>query len=212
MRGADVDAKPLTAPAVRRLNRAGTRMFTICLDPGHGGRQSGVVREGAVEAELTLDIAMRARKLLERKYHVVLTREDDSTIALSERVAIAARTRADVFVSIHVNSAVNPRAGGYEVFVKPNPNPENLALASAILVQFAKRWPDRRNRGLKESNLLVLRQARPACLVESFFLSNATERLLLKQPRVRARVAEAIAWGCGNFIATVLEPPEARGS
>jgi N-acetylmuramoyl-L-alanine amidase len=152
---------------------------------------------------LTLDIARRVRRILAPKYQVVLTRDGDAHISLSERVAITERAKADLFVSIHVNAADNLKAGGYEVFVRRAPSASSLLLAAGILVQFAKRWPFR-NRGLKYANFVVLRQARPACLVESFFLTNSAERALLASASGREQLGEAIAWGCGNFAATVV--------
>jgi N-acetylmuramoyl-L-alanine amidase len=182
--------------------------FTICLDPGHGGSDPGARAGGLKESDLTLDIARRARKLLVPKYRIVMTRDDDSTVALQRRVAIAAAAGAGAFVSIHVNTAASALAQGYEAFVRREPSAESLALASAILVQFSKRWPRRRNRGLKEANFVVVKQPRPACLIECFFLSNAAERGMLATPAVRAQLGEAIAWGCGNFASMVHRPPE----
>jgi len=153
---------------------------------------------------LTLDIARRVRRILAPKYQVVLTRDGDAQISLSERVAISERAKADLFVSIHINAANNPKAGGYEVFVRRESSAGGLLLAAGILVQFAKRWPTKRNRGLKYANFVVLRQARPACLVESFFLTNSAERALLASASGREQLGEAIAWGCGNFITTVI--------
>lgn len=180
--------------------------FTICLDPGHGGRDPGAQRDNLREADIVLDIGLRARGLLVSKYRVVLTRDSDETVELSTRVAIADSAKADLFVSIHANASVNPQAQGYEVFVRSNPPAHSLALASSILVQFAKRWPQRHNLGLTPADFVVVKQRRPACLVEGFFLSNPTERAMLATPAVRAQLAEAIAWGCGNFIATILVP------
>lgn len=182
--------------------------FTICLDPGHGGRDGGARSGGLHEADLTLDIALRAGRILVPKYEVVLTRDDDADLSLSARVAIAQPARAGLFVSIHVNAADSPQANGYEVFVRRDPPAGSLALGAGILVQFARRWPKKRNRGLKYANFIVVRQVRPACLVECFFLTNPTERALLASPSGRERIAEAIAWGCGNFIAAVVTPEQ----
>ncbi len=181
-------------------------MFTICIDPGHGGTDRGAVRGGLAEATVTLDVARAAQRALTPRYRVVLTREDDRTVTLADRVAVATNAHADFFASLHVNAADNGRAGGYEVFVRSSPSPESLALASAMLVQFARRWPDRRNRGLKTANFLVVRQSRPACLIECFFLTNPTERALLALEQTREALGETIAWGCGNFIAGTLLP------
>lgn len=177
--------------------------FAICLDPGHGGRDRGARSGGIDEADLTLDIARRVRRILAPKYQVVLTREGDTQISLSERVAISERVKADLFVSIHINAANRPQANGYETFVRRDTSAGSLLLAAGILVQFAKRWPTKRNRGLKYANFVVLRQARPACLVESFFLTNSAERALLASASGREQLGEAIAWGCGNFVTTV---------
>lgn len=179
---------------------------TICLDPGHGGRDPGATAATLKEADITLANALSARRVVSPKYKVVLTREDDTYPTLGERVGIAERTNSDFFVSIHVNSASSGSASGYEVFVKQEASPENLLLASEILFQFSKRWPERKNRGLKHGNLFVTRQERPACLVECFFISNASDRALLTSSQNRDKIAEAIAWGCGNFIRTTLIP------
>jgi N-acetylmuramoyl-L-alanine amidase len=172
----------------------------ICLDPGHGGVDPGAVRGDLTEASITLEIAIRARRLLIPKYTVILTRDEDETVSLARRVRIADEQDVDLFTSIHVNSAGSASSSGYEVFVRVNPPAPSLLLASAILVQFAKRWPEKRNRGLKHANYLVVRQRRPACLVECFFVSNASDRNLLSSPSGKAKIAEAIAWGCGNFV------------
>lgn len=182
--------------------------FTICLDPGHGGRDRGARSGGLEEAHLTLDIATRARRILDPKYQIVLTRDDDTALTLSSRVAVAQEARADLFVSIHVNAADSTQAHGYEAFVRRAPSAESLALAASILVQFARRWPEKRNRGLKYADFAVLTQPRPACLVECFFLTNAAERALVAQASGREQLAEAIAWGCGNFVTTLRRPEE----
>jgi len=171
----------------------------ICMDPGHGGADPGAVRGDLTEATITLDIAIRAQKLLVPKYTVILTRDEDETVSLGRRVRIADEEDVDLFTSIHVNSAGSASSSGYEVFVRMNPPAPSLLLASAILVQFSRRWPEKLNRGLKFANYLVVRPRRPACLVECFFISNPSDRNLLSSLSAKAEMAEAIAWGCGNF-------------
>jgi N-acetylmuramoyl-L-alanine amidase len=181
-------------------------MFTLCLDPGHGGSEPGAIRDGLKEADLTLRIAVGAEKHLRGKYRIVLTREADRTVSLDQRRVTADRAKADLFVSIHINSAGNAGARGYEVFVRRKPSPESLVLGSAMLVQFSRRWPNRPNRGLKHANFRVLLQPRPACLVECFFISNPAERHTLTDQKGVAQLSEAIAWACGNFVKAILGP------
>lgn len=92
---------------------------TIVLDPGHGGEETGAVgRMGLMEKDLALDIARRLRRRLERNsdLRVLLTREDDRQIPLRQRTALANNARADLFISIHLNSSRRSSAHGTETY------------------------------------------------------------------------------------------------
>lgn len=81
--------------------------FTVILDPGHGGIDTGARgRGGSVEKEITLEFAEILKKDLEAtgRYNVFLTRTDDRFVALGDRVVFARDHGADLFVSIHANS------------------------------------------------------------------------------------------------------------
>lgn len=77
----------------------------IVIDPGHGGEQPGAIStSGLMEKDVTLDIALRLRRLMEGSpYEVLMTREADKTVSLADRVAFANTSKADLFVSIHIN-------------------------------------------------------------------------------------------------------------
>ncbi|MBI5641314.1 MAG: N-acetylmuramoyl-L-alanine amidase [Nitrospirae bacterium] len=84
----------------------GLEVRTIMIDPGHGGADSGTIgKMGTREKDLTLDIAKRLRERLLKhgKYHIVLTREEDTTLSLNRRVTMAIANKADIFISIHLN-------------------------------------------------------------------------------------------------------------
>jgi N-acetylmuramoyl-L-alanine amidase len=92
---------------------------TVVIDPGHGGDELGTQgAKGANEKEITLSVARRLRTLIESRLglKVFLTREDDRTMSLDDRAAFANNHRADVFLSIHANSAVRPALKGAEVY------------------------------------------------------------------------------------------------
>ncbi|HEX8027785.1 MAG TPA: N-acetylmuramoyl-L-alanine amidase [Vicinamibacterales bacterium] len=96
-----------------------TGLRTVVLDPGHGGDELGTQGpKGALEKEITLAVARRLRTLIESRLglKVFLTRDDDRTMTLDERSAFANNHRADVFLSIHANSAVRPALKGAEVY------------------------------------------------------------------------------------------------
>lgn len=94
-----------------KSNVSMSRMFglgvrTIMIDAGHGGADSGTVgKMGTQEKDITLDIAKRLRQRLARQgnYHIIMTREDDSTLPLNRRVDLAQVAKADLFISIHLN-------------------------------------------------------------------------------------------------------------
>ncbi|HYL06891.1 MAG TPA: N-acetylmuramoyl-L-alanine amidase [Thermoanaerobaculia bacterium] len=99
----------------------------IALDAGHGGDSHGTRTPlGLLEKDITLDVARRLRQLLEAQhdFEVVMTRGDDSSISLAERAAIANRSGADVFVSVHVNWIENRASHGVETyFLGPTNDP-----------------------------------------------------------------------------------------
>jgi N-acetylmuramoyl-L-alanine amidase len=104
----------------RSLTRAlGLKLTRIVLDPGHGGHDLGTSGRGGLhEKDLVLDIAKRLGALLEERLgaEVVYTRTDDVFVPLEERTALANRSRADLFLSIHANSSPLRAVAGPETF------------------------------------------------------------------------------------------------
>jgi N-acetylmuramoyl-L-alanine amidase len=107
----------------------------VAIDAGHGGSNLGTRTPlGLQEKDVTLDIAARLRRLLEQRqqFQVLLTRQDDRTVSLQERAAIANRAGADVFVSIHVNWIEKRDTRGVETyFLGPTDDPFLTRLAAA---------------------------------------------------------------------------------
>lgn len=91
---------------------------TIVIDPGHGGDENGARGpSGALEKDVTLSVARRLKGAIEARLgiRVLLTREDDRTVGLDERAAIANNNKADLFLSLHTNAALRDSVGGAEV-------------------------------------------------------------------------------------------------
>jgi N-acetylmuramoyl-L-alanine amidase len=137
---ADVAPAP-APPAAPRSNAAGGFSLSrqlglgvtrIVIDPGHGGRDPGARARGLNEADLTLDVALRLEKLLQKEgLDVILTRRTDTYIPLEERTAIANRESADLFLSIHANASRNAAARGVETyFLSFASSPEAEAVAA----------------------------------------------------------------------------------
>jgi N-acetylmuramoyl-L-alanine amidase len=129
---------PSSAAANRRggfsLSRQlGLGISRIVIDPGHGGYDPGAQVRGLNEAELVLDIALRLEQLLTREpgVAVVLTRRTNAYVSLEQRTAIANRSAADLFLSIHANASANASVRGFETyFLNFAPNPEAEAIAA----------------------------------------------------------------------------------
>jgi len=193
---------------------------TIVIDPGHGGVDSGTrgVR-GEREKDFTLDWALRIEQLLTNAgWRVVLTRRNDVDVPIIERVAIADRARADLFISLHFNSAA-PHAGpsGIETYyLTPVGEPSTLSrgYSDDPRVTFPNNTFDRANTqlaakvhqelvrethamddGIRHARFMgVLRtQNRPAVLIEGGYLSNPAEMSQISSSRYRQRLAEAVA-------------------
>ncbi|WP_418524349.1 RICIN domain-containing protein [Holdemanella porci] len=143
-----VASQPATM-SVDEFSRHATGGMTICLDPGHGGSDSGANAFGTKESDLTLKIAQYCKEEL-AKYdvNVVMTRTTDTRLSeeaamdLKNRVEVAKKTGASYFISIHINSAQNSAAHGAEVYYPNTSGNKNLSsngqnLAKAIQSQLA---------------------------------------------------------------------------
>ena len=110
---------PLKAPPLPRILGPAGRPLVV-IDAGHGGHDPGAVSPfgGGREKEVTLAIARMIRDKLVKsgRVRVALTREDDSFIVLNQRYEIARRLKADLFLSIHADSAANPQATGATIY------------------------------------------------------------------------------------------------
>lgn len=104
-----------TSPGLANTARRAT---VVVIDPGHGGADFGASGEaGVLEKDVVLRVSERiGRRLVERGFDVVFTRETDDFISLAERTDIANRARGDLFLSIHANSAANVKAEGPETY------------------------------------------------------------------------------------------------
>ena len=217
-------------PAVRPqdlLKNAGTR--TVVLDPGHGGDDKGTSSPRNVHEKLiVLDVAKRVQAKLEaRGINVELTRESDRAMDLNARCRKAAALRADVFVSIHANSAGKNRdVRGAETFVLALPGRyssnsygggklpsdtntgnrydiANMALSYRIQQNLIKAT-GQEDRGVKRARFEVLRDAPcPATLVEMAFLSNPKDEAIAIDPAGRDRIARGIADGIAAYLSDV---------
>ena len=119
------------------------KIKTVVLDAGHGGKDTGAIsKNGAIkEKDITLSVALKLGKMINSNYpdvKVVYTRKRDEYIELSKRAEIANRNKADLSISIHVNSQKGTTATGTETFVmgthKSSSNFEICKLENSVIV------------------------------------------------------------------------------
>src|SRR5215510_3738101 len=179
----------------------------ICLDPGHGGNDSGAVGPtGLEEASCVLAISFYVQDLLrEYKLETKLTRETDTFVELSTRCTIANGWGADYFVSIHLNSD-GPSAQGIETLYV---SAKGEALALPIQQSLVDLTGDV-DRGLKyRSDLAVLNGTKmPATLAEAGFISHPATERQFRTSTYRTLVAQAIGMGIINFLGLKAPEPE----
>jgi N-acetylmuramoyl-L-alanine amidase len=193
----------------------------IVIDPGHGGQNSGTksVVDGTDEKEFTLDWGQRLEQLLATNgWQVFLTRTNDVDMSLPARIAFAEEHKADLFISLHFNSAApSQEQAGLETFcLTPQGMPSTLTrgyednvsltftnnmfdvgnLQYAVLFHRALlKDGELADRGVRRARFLgVLRgQNRPAVLIEGGYLSNPSEARRIADPAHRQKLAEAVA-------------------
>lgn len=170
----------------------------VVIDAGHGGTDPGAQRNGISEKDINLDVALRVQKYLTKSgIKVVMTRDTDVFIPLSQRSIIANDANPNAFVSIHVNACDSPRIKGIEVHWY---TPQSPKLAKCLETNLSQSL-DTENRGLLNSKFYVIHHTvAPSCLVEIGFISNNAERAEMNGDERKDATAKAIAYGILSYL------------
>lgn len=196
--------------------------FHIVLDPGHGGQDLGAVRDSFVESKIVLQIAQKIKINLDQQKNIAttLTRTNASGITLKERVDIANKLKADLFVSLHANTSNSAFTSGMEFYFNSNNSPQSLAsqltiLTSAEIIekiksdfQFYNKTEKslllsktfKKNSSLQEKKSIIRRAAfyvidhtsMPSTLIELGFISNRREAKKLTSEDYQNEMANLI--------------------
>ena len=130
--GSASESDPTTSPAretaqrdptsqrdpMAAMSRERSRLDTVVIDPGHGGKDPGAVAHGLYEKDIVLDVAHQLGDYIENRLdlEVAYTRTDDRFIALEERGHFANRVGGDLFISLHANAFQSPDVQGTETY------------------------------------------------------------------------------------------------
>ena len=173
-------------------------------------------KNGVTEANINLQIVLKAKKILEKTgYEVILTRTDKNGIYdensktirqkkvsdIKQRVKIGNNSLADIFVSIHLNKIPQEKYWGWQTFFKKN-NEESKNLAKCIqegLNQVIHR--ENKRTPLKIDNIYIVDHIKiPIAIVECGFLSNKEEEQLLQTEEYQEELAKGICLGIQNYF------------
>jgi N-acetylmuramoyl-L-alanine amidase len=215
------------------LNRNGSRIKTIVIDPGHGGKDPGFENGSHQEKQYTLLLAQELCDQLKRAgFNASLTRTTDTKIDLPERPDIARRRGADLFISLHWNSVGSSKneVKGIQTFCLTPPgasssnaggeivdagaktgnlnNSKNMFLAYELQKSLLKNL-GAQDRGVRRARFAVLCPAEmPAVLIEGGFMSHPSESKRIYDPAYRRDMARAIVEGIQDYKRQV-EPARA---
>lgn len=193
----------------------------IVIDPGHGGVDGGTSGSGLLEKNLTLDLSLRLRALLQKAgYRVEMTRDSDTDVArlfpsrlsgrhkrdLQNRLDFIRQSRAIGAVSIHINSSTNLSDRGPIVFYGVH---SEVSKALAVRVQAAvNAVSGSTQRPLGRKNLFLIRHAPcPMVLVEVGFITNHDDVARLRTPAYRDKIVAAIATAMKEELRHAPVPP-----
>jgi len=188
----------------------------VVIDPGHGGIDPGAVgKSGTLEKDINLEVSKKLQVFLSQAgAAVVMTRESDVDLAdpdtkgilakkrqdLSRRVALAHKHKADIYLSIHVNSFPSTRWSGAQTFYQKG-QPEGKRLAEAIQTELVRIMKNTK-RVAKGMDFYTNRETKMAsATVEIGFMSNPREEALMKKEEYQAKLAYAIYAGVVKYFA-----------
>lgn len=212
-RGIDKKEKKSYSKSVDNKPIVQEKKYIVALDPGHGGYDPGSSSEtGVLEKDLTLDIALKVGKMLEEEnIKVVYTRTsdkvswiDDNVEDLYTRCKIVNESKADVFVSIHMNfiEEMQDEIYGSEVwYSSSNPGGEKFA---TVMEKSLKEDNYTESRGIRndaESPVYIFYGSKmPTILIETGFISNKKDMSVINSKQGQERIARAIKKGILNYL------------
>lgn len=201
---------PKASLPVNFKTTAGLKGKTIVIDPGHGGTDTGAISpRNLYEKNVTLPIAKYLKPLLEEKgAKVIMTRYDDHDVygpyasaenELQARVDVAEENKADLLLSIHIDSFTKPEINGVSTYY--NDKTDYDIILAESLHKFIKDVPNFGDRGVRTANFyLLVNSSMPAALVELGFLSNKDDEARLRKDSVRKEFAKALAKGLEEYF------------
>jgi N-acetylmuramoyl-L-alanine amidase len=197
---------PVSNIEIQNVDMSALSGHSIVIDPGHGGVDNGASANHVIEKEITLAVSTKlAAVLREHGATVTLTRDSDLDYYtrgkggkrndLLKRIEIIENSGAELFISIHCNAFRSEKLSGAQVFYSPK-FPESAILAERLQQAIKVISPDNKRQAKKDSAILLLNGSKvPGVMIETGYLTNQQEAVLLADNDYQNKLAEYIAKG-----------------
>lgn len=180
----------------------------IVIDVGHGGKDSGTVYKNIKEKDINLDIALKLKnELIKLGVEVIMTREGDYDLSspgslrrkksdFDNRIKLINESKADMYISLHINYLDNPKYYGGQVFCIDG----NQRLANIIQDEFIRQLSSPLKVRNMDDNIYMYKKLDiPGVLIECGFMSNVKERNLLVTSKYQSKIVKCIIDGLINY-------------
>lgn len=193
---------------------------TVLIDPGHGGRDPGSLSSDMIhEKGITIAFAKFIKQELEKtgRYVVRLTREGDITLPRMKRLAMITKTNPDVFISIHADNISNSDVSGVSVYTLRDKKKQkkqtaigtdllhkdlsncSVELATIFLKYIPEMFKLKKN-ARRTSEIRILKNNVPSILIETGYISNAKDKILLRSDIFREKLAQSLVYSLDEFF------------
>jgi N-acetylmuramoyl-L-alanine amidase len=181
------------------------KTITVVIDAGHGGDDNGAhSASGLKEKDITLSIAKKIAALNSNEHiNILLSRDNDESIPVRDRVHFAKDHNADLFVSIHVNGAADEQLNGFSVVVHRNTLEKNQLLASALINELKTSYKTEDKITIRDKGLVVVdSNSCPAAIVECGYMTNPNDVAFISNTANQEKIAKNILAAINNYAAS----------
>jgi len=180
------------------------KTITVVIDAGHGGDDNGAISaDGLKEKDINLAIAKKIAELNSNDHiKILLSRKDDISMNVKDRVEFAKANNSDLFISIHTNAADkdNSSENGFSVIIDKNNSEKNKLLASAIINELKKIYTTESTIGVRTQGVWVLdHNICPAALIECGYLTSPADEAFIKVSSNQEKIAKNILEGIEKY-------------
>ncbi len=191
---------------IREINKK----ITVVIDAGHGGFDPGATNGTAKEKDLNLELARLVKRLNKNpNLEIILTREEDRTLALSSRKELADKNQADLFVSLHTDASPNAKQRGFSAFISGNNQTfetQNQRLASLFLHNLSGVYTTNKDIKKRETPLYVLDKSNcPAVILQNGFITNSDDKAFITQKSNQEKIAATILQSIEEYFSDAVQ-------